>query len=350
VVAAIVLTAGFVRALTLAEPAVRRPLEAAWRAGAKVSPLVEAGQWWRVVIAPLHHLEVAHFLLNVAVVAMFGGLFARFAGATRAALVFLTGAWAGTAVSVWINPQSWSLGASAGAYALIGALVGALAAGPWLRARRAQVMLAFAAALVGAQIALAGPSADTAAHAGGLVFGFAAGLPLGRAERAVPPGRMAALHLPRLALVVCVLLVVSAERAHDALLATLDTPPPSPSNADARWPVAPGWARTRNAPTREAAECQTNGLATVCILPDEPAAAGAWLGCEAPPEPPVIDTRAWIRSGLQSPSPESPTWRSVWSVPPDGPTIGIWRVAESQDVAWIDRHVQRLRESLWSPP
>jgi len=339
------LTAGYVRALTLAEPAEHRPLEAAWRAGAKVSPLVEADQWFRVVIAPLHHLELDHFLINLVAVATFGGLFARFAGTTRAALVFMTGAWVGTAVSVWLNPRSWSLGASAGAYALIGALIGALAAGSWLRSRRGWVLLAVAATLIGLQIALAGPPADTAAHAGGLVFGFAAGLGGARRERAPKPRPL----LLRLALAACGLLVLVAERAHDALLASLDAPAQTRGDPGAGWPIAPGWARTRDAPLPGVVECQTNGLATACILKDANAAAGAWLGGEAP-VPPIMDARAWVRIGERSPSPESPIWRSVFSVPPVGPTIGLFLVPEAKDVPFIDRHAQALRETLWSPP
>jgi membrane associated rhomboid family serine protease len=345
----VVLTAGFVRALDLADAAGHRPLEAAWRAGAKISPLVEAGQWWRVVVAPLHHLEVAHFLLNAAVVASMGALFAALAGVTRAVLVFLTGAWAGTLASVWLNPPSWSLGASAGGYALTGALIGALAAGPWLRSRGGQVALALAAMLVGLQIASGGPTADVSAHGAGLVFGFVAGLPLGRAERSPAPGPWRTRHLPRLALAGSVLLVAYAEGAQQTLVRSLDDAAPS-TDAGERWPTAPGWIVTREAPTPKATDCRTNGLATVCILPDSTAAAGAWLGCDTAPEPAVVDVRTWVRNGLQPPSPESPTWRSVWSVPPSGPTIGVWRVAESQDVAWIDRHVAQLRESLWSPP
>ncbi len=348
-VAGVALTAGFIRALSLAEPAGHRPLEAAWRAGAKVSALVEAGQWWRVIIAPLHHLELGHFLWNLVVVSAMGGLFARFAGVTRAVLVFLTGAWAATAVSVRLNPASWSLGASGGGYALIGALIGALAAGPWLRERRWQLGLVVAALLVGLQIALAGPKTDVVAHAAGLGFGFLAGLPLGRSERSPAPGVWRTRHLPRLALAGSVVLVVVAELSHEAVLRSLGDVSRG-STASPAWPLAPGWVVAANPPSPEARSCQTNGLATVCILPDAPEAAGRWLGCDTPPVPPVVEPRGWIRSGLQPPSPESPTWRSVWRVPPDGPTVGIWRVSESQDVPWIDAHVRALRESLWSPP
>ncbi len=237
------------------------------------------------MIAPLHHLTLAHLAVNTVMVTLMGALCARTLGAAATVGVFLGTAWLSTVVSAVLNPESWSLGASGGGYGLTGALVGALAAGPVLVGWRSQGLLLAAAALIGLQIAQAGPEADKTSHGAGLLIGFLLGAALagrtGRVPRSgvnrrlVVSGGLAALGL-----------IVSAEARQWLVVEAVESTRPGAgpaTNADlrgCRWVRPPGWVNRAPAPETPQARCITNGLAEACLLPggDTDALEAQWFG------------------------------------------------------------------------
>ncbi len=288
----VLLVSGHLATLLLRPPSPGSALEAAWFAGAKISPLIWGGQWWRVVIAPLHHLTPAHLAVNAVMIALMGGLCARMLGAAASVGVFLGTAWLSTLTSAWLNPEAWSLGASGGGYGLTGALIGALAAGPHLKNGRSPAVLMAAAGLIGLHIAQGGPEADRTAHGAGLLFGFLmGGCPVGahraRAGHRREPasrglrrvGRRGADRLRRGA-------AVDAGGVRRVGASGRRTPgrrrAPAVSVA-----AAPGWVARAPAADAPDARCITNGFADACLLPSAPSDAleTSWFGTpDCPPE------------------------------------------------------------------
>lgn len=300
------------------------PLEAAWFAGAKITALIQGGQWWRVVIAPLHHLEPLHLMVNLLMVGLMGGLAARMLGAAATLATFLGTAWLSTLVSAWLNPESWSLGASGGGYGLTGALLGALAAGPLLVERRSQGLLLCAAALIGLHIAQGGPQADRTAHAAGLILGFVAGAVLtGRAGR-VFTGR-AGRRLALSGALAAGALVATAEAHQWLLVQAVDTGRAAASPLTltrlegCRWAHPAGWVARAPGPELPAAHCITNGLADACLLSAGPSDAleTAWFGgldCPSGDRPPDATAEApgWHLRRRSLAGPDAPLARSLW--------------------------------------
>ncbi len=319
------LLAGHVATRLLLPASPGNPLEAAWFAGAKITPLIEGGQWWRLVLAPLHHLTGAHLAVNAVMIALMGALCARMLGAAATVGVFLGTAWISTLVSAVLNPEAWSLGASGGGYGLTGALIGALAAGSLLVGWRSQLMLLLAAALIGLHIAQAGPEADKTAHGAGLLVGFLLGVALegrtgrvpstGPNRRLVVSGGLAALGL-----------IVSAEARQWLLVEAVESARPgagTPTHADlngCRWTRPPGWVTLAPDPDRPQARCITNGLAEACLLPagDSEALETQWFGnLDCPPGDRRPDAApgetGWHLRRRSLARPEAPHTRTLWT-------------------------------------
>lgn len=170
---------------------------AAYRGGSMVPLAVDAGDWWRLVTAGVLHLDLKHLLVNTLAIALVGRLAQRIFGGGRALLVFAVGSVAGCAASL-LTPDGWSLGASAGVFALLGALLSGLfrirhdTPRSW-RLRAQRQVLPWALFLIAVTFSHL-PQTDHLAHLGALVTGLIAGTFLGTiptgAERASRPVRV----------------------------------------------------------------------------------------------------------------------------------------------------------------
>lgn len=140
--------------------------------GAQATPLLEAGQWWRMVTATFLHIGVIHLAANLWALALFGPLLERLLGSSRYAATYLASGIAGSAASALFGPEgAVSAGASGAIFGLLGgfAVVGLrLRENPvgqaWLRQAVVLVVLNVALGLSVPQIGLE-------AHLGGLAGG-----------------------------------------------------------------------------------------------------------------------------------------------------------------------------------
>ena len=147
--------------------------------GAKYTPLIAMGQWWRLVTAGFLHGGLFHILMNAWVLFDLGAQVEEVYGASRMWVIYLVSSVFGFYISAVWNPAAPSVGASAALFGLIGAMIalgvrhrtgmGAAIRGMYIRW-----------AVYGLLFSLF-PGIDMAAHVGGLVAGFviayAAGLP-----------------------------------------------------------------------------------------------------------------------------------------------------------------------------
>jgi rhomboid protease GluP len=160
---------------------------------AKIGERVRAGEVWRLFTASFLHGGVVHLWLNAASLASVGPPVERAYGWRRYLVLFLVGGACGMALSVVLVPQP-SLGASAGVFAVLGALAAyALRARNLLPRAARGFIIRQVLVVVGLNlgIGLMVRVIDNAAHVGGLVGGFLLGLVL-RPEGSLfepPPSR-----------------------------------------------------------------------------------------------------------------------------------------------------------------
>ena len=138
--------------------------------GAKFTPLLAQGEWWRLVTAGFLHGGILHILMNSWVLFDLGAQVEEFYGASRMLVIYFVGTVLGFYASAWWSPVV-SVGASAGICGLIGAMIafgvhsrtglGAAIRGMYIR--WAIYVLVFG---------LLTQFTDNAAHIGGLAGGF----------------------------------------------------------------------------------------------------------------------------------------------------------------------------------
>ncbi len=153
---------------------------------AKVDERVLAGEVWRLVTASFLHGGLAHLAFNSMALASVGPAIERLYGRPKFLLIFLGGGAVGMATSVVFVPQP-SVGASAGIFALFGALLGfAVRARRRLTPQARRLILRDVGWVVALNVGLGLMSGyiDNAAHLGGLAGGVALGL--GLRERPAP--------------------------------------------------------------------------------------------------------------------------------------------------------------------
>ena len=142
------------------------------RLGAKVTPLLRDGEYWRLITAAFLHFGAIHLLANLWSLILFGPVLERLVGHGRFAALYLASALAGSAASVLAAPpNAVSAGASGAIFGLLGA-VGAIG----FRNRHTALgasWLQQIAVLVGLNvvIGLTNPAIGLEAHIGGLVGG-----------------------------------------------------------------------------------------------------------------------------------------------------------------------------------
>jgi len=140
--------------------------------GGKYGPAVAVGQWWRLITAGFLHGGLFHILMNSWVLFDLGAAVEETYGAARMWVIYIVATITGFGLSYWWSAYP-SVGASAGIFGLIGAMIafGAIrgsAIGKMIRTHYTRW------AMYGLVIGLLpGFRIDNAAHLGGLAGGFA---------------------------------------------------------------------------------------------------------------------------------------------------------------------------------
>jgi membrane associated rhomboid family serine protease len=150
--------------------------QASIEAGALRADAVAAGEWWRLLTAPMLHGGVLHFWMNFAALETLGRTMETRGPSAWVPIVFLASAVAGGTASLALPPDVASVGASGG---LMG-MFGFLAVMAYRRKRHLPEGFLRGLLINIALIALVGAVAyrfiDNAAHAGGLFAGVLIGL------------------------------------------------------------------------------------------------------------------------------------------------------------------------------
>ena len=130
------------------------------------------GEWWRLITAGYLHANLMHIAMNAWAIFDMGAFVEDLIGAKRMFTVFTVATVSGFLLSSFWNPVIPSLGASAGAFGLIGALI---AYGVNSRSSHGQAIKRYyiESAVFGIVVGLIGIfPIDNAAHLGGLIGGF----------------------------------------------------------------------------------------------------------------------------------------------------------------------------------
>ncbi|MCB2378315.1 rhomboid family intramembrane serine protease [Hymenobacter sp. BT635] len=151
----------------------------AW--GSNFSPLTLHGQPWRLLTSCFLHGGLAHLLLNSLALLFLGRLTESMVGPGRLLLVYLLSGVGGSVASVWWHAQGVnSVGASGAIFGLYGLLLALAVTGAVPLSRQQRYgLLWLVLLLVPSQLEaglLGTNTTDNAAHLGGLLTGFLAGL------------------------------------------------------------------------------------------------------------------------------------------------------------------------------
>lgn len=143
--------------------------------GAKFSPLIIQGEWWRLITPIFLHIGVLHLLMNTLALYYLGTAVERIFGRVRFIWIYLFSGFMGTLFSFVLN-QNLAAGASGAIFGCFGALLYVGFAFPQLFFRTIGKNVLF---LIGLNLIFGFivPGIDYHGHIGGLVGGFfAAGL------------------------------------------------------------------------------------------------------------------------------------------------------------------------------
>lgn len=149
------------------------------RNGAKFTPLIRAGEWWRLFTSMFLHSGALHLAVNSYSLYNLGGLAERLFGRTRFLTIYLlSGLWGAIASALLSDPLAVSVGASGAVFGVAGSLFyfgaayprhfAALAGRRFITVVVANLIIGFAAGGI-----------DGVAHAGGLVGGFLISMAIG---------------------------------------------------------------------------------------------------------------------------------------------------------------------------
>jgi len=141
--------------------------------GAKdLEKIVLYGHWWRLITAGFLHGGLMHLLMNSWVLFDLGAQVEEIYGASRLIVIYFLATVFGFYASAWWSP-ALSMGASAGLFGLIGAMIALSLKHPMGASFRG---LYIRWAIYGLLLGLLGPFfglyLDNAAHVGGLIAGF----------------------------------------------------------------------------------------------------------------------------------------------------------------------------------
>ena len=91
--------------------------------GALFGPLVNDGEWWRIVSSGFLHGSPIHLILNMIVLYFLGQAVEPVFGHVKFAAVYLASLLTGSFGALLLSPDAFTVGASGAVYGLIGALV-----------------------------------------------------------------------------------------------------------------------------------------------------------------------------------------------------------------------------------
>jgi len=146
------------------------------RMGAKVTPLIAAGQYWRLFTAMFLHIGLMHLLFNGYALLVIGTELERLLGWPRFLAIYLLSGLFGNLASYAFSP-SLAAGASGAIFGLIGSLAAYFALhrellGRWGQRRLINLVFLIVVNLI---LGFTQPGIDNLAHLGGLVTGLALG-------------------------------------------------------------------------------------------------------------------------------------------------------------------------------
>jgi rhomboid protease GluP len=157
--------------------------------GANYGPYTLEGQWWRLLTSMFLHGGWVHIGMNMAALYSVGVFCERLFGSRRFLLLYLVAGVSGSAASVLLNPGVNSVGASGAIFGIMGGLLAFIrnpdsGVPPTIVGRLRRTVSTFVLLNIGAGIIY--PHIDNAAHIGGLVGGFFAGMALARSLHLAP--------------------------------------------------------------------------------------------------------------------------------------------------------------------
>lgn len=148
-------------------------------AGARYTPAIQAGQWWRLFTPMFIHMSVMHLGMNMVVLYFLGQQIETLFGHWRLLIIYLVSGMTGNIWSAIFLPTTLSAGASTSIFGLFGAFImlGIIFRGnPYIRAMSRQFILLVVLNLV---MDIFSAGIDIWGHIGGLVGGFAIALVIG---------------------------------------------------------------------------------------------------------------------------------------------------------------------------
>ncbi|MBA3946290.1 MAG: rhomboid family intramembrane serine protease [Herpetosiphonaceae bacterium] len=149
--------------------------------GAKWSPAIVGGQYWRLLTPMILHGGLIHLLFNSYALYILGPQVERVFGTWRFLVIYLIAGFAGNIASFVIAPSSLAIGASGAIFGLIGALAAwSYAARDFIgrQASQAQLRQLIGVAVFNLILGFTIANIDNSAHIGGLLAGGLAGLAL----------------------------------------------------------------------------------------------------------------------------------------------------------------------------
>lgn len=140
--------------------------------GAKYSPYILQGEWWRFFTPIVIHIGFIHLLMNTISLYLIGAEVERIYGKTRFLLIYLFAGFSGTLASFMMSP-SLAAGASGAIFGCFGALLyfGIVYPKLFFRTMGSSVIVLIVINLI---YGFSVPGIDNAGHIGGLIGGFLA--------------------------------------------------------------------------------------------------------------------------------------------------------------------------------
>ncbi|WP_413380184.1 rhomboid family intramembrane serine protease [Alkalihalobacillus sp. 1P02AB] len=140
--------------------------------GAKYSPLILDGEWWRIITSMFIHIGFLHLLMNSLALYFLGTLVERIYGSFRFVFIYFIAGVLGTLISFWMN-LSIGAGASGAIFGLFGALLyfGLNHRKLFFQTMGANVLIVL---VINLAFGFLIPVVDNSAHVGGLIGGFLA--------------------------------------------------------------------------------------------------------------------------------------------------------------------------------
>ncbi|MEY8441263.1 rhomboid family intramembrane serine protease [Lactobacillaceae bacterium 24-114] len=140
--------------------------------GARVTPLLQAGQWWRLITPVFIHIGIAHLAINSITLYFLGMYIEELFGHWRMLVIYLLSAISGNLASAIFLPNTISAGASTALFGLFGAFLmlgDSFRTNPAIRQLSRQFLILVALNVV---MDLVLPGIDISGHLGGLLGGF----------------------------------------------------------------------------------------------------------------------------------------------------------------------------------